>query len=220
MSDQEDWVEADEVGPKLLLFGPSAFPDDFADRLKTALSTGAVAAFVVDPAALAEAPPSLELPDLQAACSRHDVALFVLDDIALARRASADGLHLSDPGRIAEARRILGPGRVIGASCDLSRHAAMVAGEDGTDYVLFGALDGRATSGIDELAATVTWWSELFVLPVAAATRPVAKEAATLARAGAAFLASDGAGDLAATAIMLAEALDAVDPDGRGEPRE
>ena len=45
------------------------------------------------------------------------------------------------PSRSRQPRRQLGRERLIGVACGLSRHAAMVAGEAGADYVLFGSLD-------------------------------------------------------------------------------
>ncbi|RZM20113.1 MAG: thiamine phosphate synthase, partial [Sphingomonas sp.] len=80
-------------------------------------------------------------PELRAICAERDVAFIVNDDIGLAKRLDADGVHLGqDDGDPREARAQLGPNAQIGVSCHGSRHLAMEAGEAGADYVAFGAF--------------------------------------------------------------------------------
>lgn len=76
-----------------------------------------------------------------ALCRAAGVPVVINDDVALALEVGADGVHLGrDDGEIAAARRRLGPGRRLGASCyddiDLAR-AAVAAG---ADSVAFGAV--------------------------------------------------------------------------------
>lgn len=71
----------------------------------------------------------------------HAAGCIINDDVALAARTQADGVHLGrdDPDPIA-ARGRLGPNALIGVSCynELDRaHAAETAG---ADYVAFGAV--------------------------------------------------------------------------------
>jgi thiamine-phosphate pyrophosphorylase len=78
---------------------------------------------------------------LQALCAQAGVPLVVNDDPALAVRIGAAGAHLGeDDGAIAQARALLGPGAIIGASCydDPARAAAAAAA--GASYLAFGAL--------------------------------------------------------------------------------
>ncbi|MGB9494781.1 MAG: thiamine phosphate synthase [Azonexus sp.] len=71
----------------------------------------------------------------------HDALLIVNDDMALAFLAKADGLHLGhEDGNLAAARAILGPGRILGASCYADYSAAQKASRTGADYVAFGAV--------------------------------------------------------------------------------
>lgn len=77
---------------------------------------------------------------LAARCRAARVPLIVNDDPVLAAEIGADGVHLGrDDGDLGAARRLLGPGRLIGASCynrlDLARQACAA----GADYVAFGA---------------------------------------------------------------------------------
>ncbi len=69
-------------------------------------------------------------------------ALFIInDDPALAAEVDADGVHVGeDDGSIIAAREIVGPDRIVGASCynELARAEAAVAA--GADYVAFGSF--------------------------------------------------------------------------------
>ncbi|AXE35352.1 thiamine phosphate synthase [Chromobacterium phragmitis] len=80
--------------------------------------------------------------DLLAAMCRSRGALFIVnDDVELAKRVGADGVHLGrDDGGIAAARAALGPEAVIGASCYDSAARARAALADGASYVAFGAV--------------------------------------------------------------------------------
>jgi thiamine-phosphate pyrophosphorylase len=72
-------------------------------------------------------------------CRSHGIPLIINDDIDLAARCGAAGVHLGrSDSALPEARRRLGPDAIIGISCynDLERAQAAVAG--GADYVAFG----------------------------------------------------------------------------------
>lgn len=74
-------------------------------------------------------------------CLRYGVPLIVNDDLELAARCGADGVHVGrEDTSPAEARRVLGSGRIIGVSCydrlDLARNAQAA----GADYVAFGSF--------------------------------------------------------------------------------
>jgi thiamine-phosphate pyrophosphorylase len=181
------WLDPEEAEPKLVVFarpGPDGVPAD----VEAALATGAVAALVVDPRELPEEarPPALD--GCRTACRRHAAALLLRGDAGAARDAGADGVHLDDPGRVALARGLLGADGLVGVSCGLSRHAAMVAGDAGADYVMFGPLDQEPETDGD-VAELVAWWSDLFVLPCAAAGLLTPELALSLAHAGADLLA-------------------------------
>ncbi|CAG0965566.1 thiamine-phosphate pyrophosphorylase [Burkholderiales bacterium] len=77
-----------------------------------------------------------------AALARARGALFIVnDDAALAARVDADGVHVGvEDGGVAAARALVGPARLVGASCydALPRAAEAVAA--GADYVAFGSF--------------------------------------------------------------------------------
>lgn len=78
---------------------------------------------------------------LRSACRLTGTPFIVNDDASLAAAIDADGVHLGeDDGDITEARKLLGPSAIIGASCydDIER-ARQLAGE-GANYIAFGAF--------------------------------------------------------------------------------
>ena len=69
------------------------------------------------------------------------VPFIVNDDIELATRVKADGVHLGEhDGPIAAARASLGPDAIIGISCYDDPDRARAAAEAGADYLAFGAF--------------------------------------------------------------------------------
>lgn len=106
----------------------------------------------------------------------------------LVEASGCDGLHVdaeADGKAFASLRRRLGEGRILGAGCGASRHAAMLAGEAGADYVAFGGLE--AGSAADP--ALVAWWADCMTPPVVALGAGTPEEVAALAAAGADFIA-------------------------------
>jgi thiamine-phosphate pyrophosphorylase len=72
-------------------------------------------------------------------CQRHNVPLIINDDVALATRCGADGVHLGKADSpVRDARRQLGAGAIIGVSCYNSLDRALAAVAGGADYVAFG----------------------------------------------------------------------------------
>ena len=78
---------------------------------------------------------------LKPICSNYDVPFILNDRLDLVRELEADGVHLGqEDASILEARKLLGPNAIIGASCYNSKHRAMEAAEAGANYVAFGAF--------------------------------------------------------------------------------
>ncbi|KAB2968368.1 thiamine phosphate synthase [Zoogloea sp.] len=83
---------------------------------------------------------------LLALCRSAGVPLLINDDLQLALELGADGAHLGrDDGDLAAARRALGPGRILGASCYGEWARAEAAAAAGVDYVAFGAMYPSST---------------------------------------------------------------------------
>jgi thiamine-phosphate pyrophosphorylase len=133
---------------------------------------------------------------LQEICAAREVAFIVNDDIALARRLNADGVHLGQQdGTVAEAREILGREAQIGVTCHASRHLAMEAGEAGADYVAFGSFFPSTTKASEHRPEPelLEWWSQIFEIPCVAIGGITPDNCAPLVEAGADFLAVNGA---------------------------
>lgn len=74
-------------------------------------------------------------------CRARHALLIINDDVELAQRVSAHGVHLGrDDMPLADARAALGPGAVIGVSCYDSLSRALDAQAGGADYVAFGSF--------------------------------------------------------------------------------
>lgn len=72
-------------------------------------------------------------------CRQYNVPLIVNDDVQLALAIGADGVHVGrDDDAVANARAILGPTAIVGASCYHQLSLAQRAVDDGATYVAFG----------------------------------------------------------------------------------
>lgn len=79
-------------------------------------------------------------------CRAASVPLIINDDLALAARIGADGVHLGlRDGSLAEARAVLGPSAIIGITCADSLARALAAEQGGASYVAFGAFFRSST---------------------------------------------------------------------------
>jgi len=177
---------------RLYLVSPQDVGGSFPDRLKAALEPGLTAAFQLRVKDVDEHPLARLAEPLQRICADAGVAFIVNDSVTLAKRLGADGVHLGQSdGDVREARAVLGPAAQIGRTCHDSRHFAMQAGEDGADYVAFGAFYPTTTkpSNYRPEPAILSWWSALFEIPCVAIGGITPDNAEPLVEAGADFIA-------------------------------
>ena len=74
-------------------------------------------------------------------CSTAKIPLIINDDVELAARTSAAGVHLGrDDSAIKNVRRDLGEDAIIGVSCYNDFDLAVQAQRQGADYVAFGSF--------------------------------------------------------------------------------
>jgi thiamine-phosphate pyrophosphorylase len=72
-------------------------------------------------------------------CRDYDALFIVNDDVLLAQRCAAHGVHLGqDDEVLASARDFLGPNYIIGASCYNRMDLAVQAVKAGANYIAFG----------------------------------------------------------------------------------
>ncbi|HJE22146.1 MAG TPA: thiamine phosphate synthase [Methylorubrum populi] len=187
--------------PRLALLSPYGLgateADATAAALDAACAAGDVAAVILRLATADErsliglvkrlAPPAQE----RGAAVLVAVPGFSGDLVSVAARGGADGVHLdrADEATLHDLRGRLRDGRILGAGGVLgSRDAAMVAGETGVDYLMFGGLfpDGAAPDA-EDVRARAAWWADIFETPCIAVAAS-ADEVGPLAATGAEFI--------------------------------
>ena len=145
---------------------------------------------------------------LAPAVQNAGAALLLEGHADLVARGGADGAHLNGVDAMQEALPSLKPDRIVGVGGLFTRHDAMIAGEAGADYVLFGEPDAQGQRPSTEaIAERLQWWADLFEPPCVgyAANRD---EAGEFAAAGADFILvgdciwTDQAGPAAALAAV------------------
>lgn len=81
-----------------------------------------------------------EALDIAALCKEYEVPFVINDDVEIARLSNADGVHVGQEDMaVKEARRILGPEKIVGATCKTVEQA-IAAERDGADYIGSGAM--------------------------------------------------------------------------------
>jgi thiamine-phosphate pyrophosphorylase len=78
---------------------------------------------------------------LLALCRRYQTPFIVNDYLDLCLELGADGVHVGGTdASVAEARKALGPGKIVGASCYGDQQLARDASANGASYVAFGGF--------------------------------------------------------------------------------
>jgi thiamine-phosphate pyrophosphorylase len=179
-----------------LITPPKLDPAPFADRLAAALDAGDVAAVQLRLKEVDDDAWRRAIDALRPVCQSRGVAFLLNDRADLVRDTGSDGAHVGQedmPAR--QARALMGPDKILGVTCKGSRDLAMQAGEDGADYVAFGAFFPSGTKEVTRFIDPdiLRWWSELMELPCCAIGGITAGNCAPLVQAGADFLAVVGA---------------------------
>jgi thiamine-phosphate pyrophosphorylase len=183
------------VSARLYLITPPAFdPAAFALQLQAALDAGDVACLQlrlkdVDDDAIRRAAEVLR-PIAQS----RDVAFIMNDRPDLALATDSDGVHVGqEDTSYADARKLLGPDKIVGVTCYNSRDLAIDAAEAGADYVAFGGFFRSTTKDTRRIAGNdpeiLTWWSETTTVPCCAIGGITPENCGVLVKAGADFLA-------------------------------
>lgn len=174
--------------------------DRFARDLEAALAAGDVAALQLRLKAVenGEERPASDAAVLEAGRALRDilhprgVALIINDRPDLAAAIGADGVHIGQTdASYADARRALGPDATIGVTCHDDGDLAIAAAHAGADYVAFGAFFPTTTKAAKTRADLdlLRWWSTVATTPCVAIGGVTADNCATLAAAGADFVA-------------------------------
>jgi thiamine-phosphate pyrophosphorylase len=145
---------------------PIADPSTFSEQLASALDAGDIAAVLLRLADADERTLINRVKTLAPSIQSKGAALLLDGRADLVARGGADGAHLGDVADFTAARATLKPERIAGVGGLASRHDAMLAAEQGADYVMFGEPDptGKcpAFAAVEE---RVGWWAEVFEIP-------------------------------------------------------
>lgn len=81
-----------------------------------------------------------EAIEIGALCRRYSVPFIINDDVEIALQCGADGVHVGQEDMAAaEARRLLGPDKIVGVTCKTVEQA-IEAERQGADYLGSGAM--------------------------------------------------------------------------------
>ena len=179
--------EARRPAPRLYLVIPQQLAGH-ADLLAQALGAGVAAALVYLP----DADQRTQIDQVKAVApcvQERGVALLLAEHPELAAPTGADGAHLNGIEALKAVLPALRPARIAGCGGLATRHDAMLAGEAGADYVMFGEPDpsGHRPS-FGAIIERVAWWAEVFELPCVGFAASL-DEVNPLASAGADFVA-------------------------------
>ncbi len=175
--------------PRLYLVTPAiADAAGFAPMLKTALSSGDVAAVLLR---LADGDDRTQINRVKALApvvQGAGAALLLDGHAGLVARAGADGAHIA-AADVSDALEALKPDWIVGVGSVSSRHDAMTAAEAGCDYVMFGEPDAQGRRPpFETTLERVAWWAEVFEIPCVAYAASL-EEIPPLIEAGADFIA-------------------------------
>jgi thiamine-phosphate pyrophosphorylase len=183
---------------RLYLITPPQVADiaDFTKTLDAALSAGDVASLQLrlkGPDGMIDMQATRDLSRAVTGLAQGaGVAVLINDSPELARELGADGVHVGwNDVSVKDARKLLGPDAIVGATAKNSYHKAMQAGEDGADYVAFGAFYPTTTkeSTVPAELDLLQVWQAAMVLPCVAIGGVTVANAAPLVTAGADFIA-------------------------------
>jgi thiamine-phosphate pyrophosphorylase len=181
---------------RVYLITPPAFdPNSFPDQLAAALDGGDVAAVQLRLKGADDRTWRRAIETLLPVAQSRGVAFLLNDRVDLVRDTGCDGVHIGqDDMPASEARRILGAELTLGVTCKGSRDLAMRAGEDGADYVAFGAFYPSNTKEVTSFLTPgiLAWWSGMMELPCCAIGGITPGNCGPLVRAGADFVAVVG----------------------------
>jgi len=179
---------------RLYLITPPRLDDlaAFGRTLAHALDAGDVAALQIRLKDQPDEVIAAAVDALLPIAASRGAAVILNDRPDLAARLGCDGVHVGQSdASLAEARRAVGPDRMVGVTCHDSLHLAMEAAEGGADYVAFGAFFPTTTKDVTHQAdpELLRGWQADMVVPCVAIGGITVATARPLAAAGADFLA-------------------------------
>ena len=156
--------------PGLILIAPAGGDPATLSALESAfggVTTGHGIDAVLIGAGMSETEALAAARDQVALVQTHGAAAIIVGHSRVAGRTGADGIHVGTGlADIKAATQAFKPDRVVGAGNLKTRHAAMEAGSENVDYVLFGQLRGDTHPEPHPKAVELAkWWGELMQVP-------------------------------------------------------
>jgi len=178
---------------RLYLVTPARLdPIPFGEALKAALDAGDVACVQLRLKEADDDAVRAAADALRPLCHAREVAFLINDRPDLAAQTGSDGVHVGQQDAACKtARQLIGEDAIVGVTCHNSRDLAMAAGEEGADYVAFGAFYPTTTKEAKTQAdpGLLAWWTEVTVLPCVAIGGITVANCGPLVTAGADFIA-------------------------------
>jgi thiamine-phosphate pyrophosphorylase len=177
---------------RLYLITPPRFEAvAFASRLAEALDAGDVGCVQLRLKDVSDDEICRAADVLRPVAQSRSVAFIMNDRPDLAVKTGCDGVHIGqEDAPYKEARAQLGSNAIVGVTCKNSRHLAIIAADQGADYVAFGAFFQSQTKPPKNRATPdlLDWWSNLMTTPCVAIGGITVENCAPLVSAGANFL--------------------------------
>jgi thiamine-phosphate pyrophosphorylase len=176
--------------PRLYLVTPPILdPGAVADDLAAALNAADIAAVLLRFADGEDRELVKRIDALRILIQSNGAAVLLDGHSGLVAQTRADGAHLGGIDAFIAAAPALKPNYIAGCGGLASRHDAMLAGESGADYVMFGEPDAHGQRPrLEAILERVTWWAEVMTIPCVGYAERL-DEIAALVQAGAEFVA-------------------------------
>ena len=176
--------------PRLYLVTPPlGDPGAIADDLASALNAADIAAVLLRLADGEERESIARIEALRILIQSNGAALLLDGHPKLVAQTQADGAHLTGVDVLKAALPGLKPNFIAGCGGLASRHEAMLAGETGADYVMFGEPDRDGhRPRFEAVLERVAWWAEVMTIPCVGYAGRL-EDIAPLVQAGAEFVA-------------------------------
>ncbi len=145
----------------------STLGDNALPCLSAAISGGDVASLILAPGTLDEDPFETAIRPLVSPAQEQGIAVMIAGYSRVAGRLQADGLQLGqNPEAIAEAVEKFAPKIMVGAANVKTRHTALVIGEAGADYLMFGKPGGDTHAEANPKSLALgEWWASMVEIP-------------------------------------------------------
>ncbi len=146
-----------------LIAPPGAAPEPILAAIRDVVARIDIAALLLPRRDLAENAYKTLVKAVVPPAQAAGIAVLIEGEPGLVRMLGADGLHVAgNLAAVREAIAALKPDLIVGAAALDTRDDAMLKGEAGVDYILFGPLFGAIDQAQRDMGR---WWAETMEVP-------------------------------------------------------